>query len=725
MMMLADFMKKLTFRRANYWAECFFIYMMSGLLAVQPAVSHAQTAPDLTVPATAPEMDVAPNGVPVVNIVQPTAAGVSHNKFTDYNVEEQGLILNNSASHGVSQLGGGDLLGLDVDGSGAINIEGLGLNAEDVAALDILARTIRVNAQDLKVFAGRNMMDYGARTVTAKTDDGSSKPALAIDGTLFGAMYANRIEVLATEDGVGVKMPKTMAAGNGDLTITADGRIEVLEASASDATTIESVSGDVALTDGVNGGDSLTVTASNGTVSTDAGDVIGALNTADVSADTVDNQGQLIAGLDADGNSTATGTLTVQVTQTLSNSGTLSSGDDIVLTAGQIGSSGTVQALDQNTITADTNVTVTDVVSGTSTAIISTTGDVQINGTVNGGGSLNVSAANGTVTTDNVATVGALNTVDISGQNVSNGGEVAAGMDSDGNGTKNGALTVTAAQTVTNTGILSSGDRLTVQADRIDNDEGSILSIGNMVLEGDGGTKASDIINQSGDIETATGNITIRAENFENRRKVLTTSRTKVFDKTYHETSGNPPRNPPGDGISPEGWAYLPDGSTVVVPHPDRGMDYASYYDFGPIRVRQYEVTVDETSPAAALSSGGNLTIDGGTILNRYSSLAAAGDIVMTGTSLTNEQLNLTKDLYHKGSGHINRCIGGECTWFYHSGSNKLVERKVYDSVKATIQAGGSITGDFTGQIDNDTIVETVDEADLYDWPAPIKWSIC
>ena len=53
-----------------------------------------------------PVMDKTANGTVSVNIVAPDAQGLSHNRFTDFNVSQPGVVFNNSLSPGVSKTGG-------------------------------------------------------------------------------------------------------------------------------------------------------------------------------------------------------------------------------------------------------------------------------------------------------------------------------------------------------------------------------------------------------------------------------------------------------------------------------------------------------------------------------------------------------------------------------------------------------------------------------------------
>lgn len=124
----------------------------------------------------------------------------------------------------------GSLAGLNVR-QGDVLVNGSGLNATAQQVLDLVTRSVRleapVHAQDLGVFAGPGEWGYGDRAAGASLDAAGTARPYAVDASALGAMYANQIRLVATEAGVGVRLLGDAAAQVGDVRITAAGNVEL------------------------------------------------------------------------------------------------------------------------------------------------------------------------------------------------------------------------------------------------------------------------------------------------------------------------------------------------------------------------------------------------------------------------------------------------------------------------------------------------------------------
>ena len=89
-------------RNAIVWILCFLLVMPpQWVLAAEPIVVDATAAAQNQAAVT-----TTPSGKPMLNIVAPNAAGVSHNKFTAFNVTSSSLVINNATGPTTTNLAG-------------------------------------------------------------------------------------------------------------------------------------------------------------------------------------------------------------------------------------------------------------------------------------------------------------------------------------------------------------------------------------------------------------------------------------------------------------------------------------------------------------------------------------------------------------------------------------------------------------------------------------------
>ncbi|MEY1425676.1 hemagglutinin repeat-containing protein [Morganella morganii] len=122
----------------------------------------------------------------------------------------------------------GRVKGFDVD-KGQIAITGKGMNDAQSNYTRLIGRAVEVNAklhaQDLTITTGRNITDVQGNVVTQKAADGTT-PAFALDVAAVGGMYGNKIKLVGTEHGVGVRNAGTIGAQVGELSLSVDGKLQ-------------------------------------------------------------------------------------------------------------------------------------------------------------------------------------------------------------------------------------------------------------------------------------------------------------------------------------------------------------------------------------------------------------------------------------------------------------------------------------------------------------------
>lgn len=133
---------------------------------------------------------------------------------------------------GTPKLKDAALDGFDVTG-GDILVGGTGVDGNHASqVLALAARAVRLDGnavarQELAIAAGAHHFSYTNGEVVKISPATAAPPRHAIDSTVLGGMYANRIRLDATEAGVGVRMRGRVWALAEDFNLTSAGAIDL------------------------------------------------------------------------------------------------------------------------------------------------------------------------------------------------------------------------------------------------------------------------------------------------------------------------------------------------------------------------------------------------------------------------------------------------------------------------------------------------------------------
>ncbi|MCU1751155.1 filamentous hemagglutinin N-terminal domain-containing protein, partial [Pseudomonas sp. 6D_7.1_Bac1] len=183
-------------------------FLLANVMFWQPMWAQAD---GIVVNAPGTTLDRAGNGVPIVNIAAPNATGLSHNQFHDYNVDTNGVILNNATARTqATQLGGIILGNPNLQGVAAqtiLNEVNGGSPSQLRGYTEVAGQSARVivanpygiscngcgfiNTPRVTLTTGKPVLDNG-RLDRFQVDQGS----VSIDGAGLNATNIDRFEII-------------------------------------------------------------------------------------------------------------------------------------------------------------------------------------------------------------------------------------------------------------------------------------------------------------------------------------------------------------------------------------------------------------------------------------------------------------------------------------------------------------------------------------------------
>ncbi|HDI8466240.1 TPA: contact-dependent inhibition toxin CdiA [Escherichia coli] len=469
-------------------------YLISTIIAGQPLLPAVGA---VITPQNGAGMDKAANGVPVVNIATPNGAGISHNRFTDYNVGKEGLILNNATGKlNPTQLGGliqnnpnlkagGEAKGIinEVTGGNRSLLQGyteVAGKAANVMVANPYGITCDgcgfINTPRATLTTGRPVMNADGSLQALEVTEGS----ITINGAGLDGTRSDAVSIIARATEVNAALhAKDLTVTAGANRVTADGRVSALKG--------EGDVPKVAVDTGALGGMyarriHLTSTESGvgvnlGNLYAREGDIILSSSGKLVLKNSLAGGNTTVTGTDVSlsGDNKAGGNLSVTGTTglTLNQSRLVTDKNLVLSSSGQIVQNGGELTAGQNAMLSAQHLNQTSgAVNAAENVTLTTTGGITLKGRSVAGKTLTVSSGS----LNNGGTLGAGRDATVKTGTFSNTGAV------QGNGLK-----VTATD-LTSTGSIKSGSTLDISAR-------------NATLSGDAGAKDSARVTVSGTLE--------------------------------------------------------------------------------------------------------------------------------------------------------------------------------------------------------------------------------
>ncbi|ENG4007351.1 contact-dependent inhibition effector tRNA nuclease [Escherichia coli] len=532
-------------------------YLISTIISGQPLLPAVGA---VITPQNGAGMDKAANGVPVVNIATPNRAGISHNRFTDYNVGKEGLILNNATGKlNPTQLGGliqnnpnlkagGEAKGIinEVTGGNRSLLQGyteVAGKAANVMVANPYGITCDgcgfINTPHATLTTGRPVMNADGSLQALEVTEGS----ITINGAGLDGTRSDAVSIIARATEVNAALhAKDLTVTSGANRITADGRVSALKG--------EGNVPKVAVDTGALGGMyarriHLTSTESGvgvnlGNLYAREGDII--LNSAGklVLKNSLAGGNTTVTGTDvslsgdnkAGGNLSVTGTTGLTLNQSrlvtdknlvlsssgqiVQNGGELTAGLNAMLSAQHLNqTSGTVNAAENVTLTTTDDTTLKGRSIAGKTLTVSS-------GSLNNGGTL-VAGRDATVKTGTFSNTGAVqgNGLKVTATDLTSTGSIKSGSTLDisaRNATLSGdagakdSARVTVSGTLENRGRLVSDDVLTLSATQINN-SGTLSGAKELVASADTlTTTEKSVTNSDGNLMLNSASSTLAGE---------------------------------------------------------------------------------------------------------------------------------------------------------------------------------------------------------------------